>query len=72
MNGWKIICKQTNAKIILHRSISGNKVELICKHLIETVGEGGLWRLLSSKKRLMDKYVQYQSKFCKIDNSLRV
>ena len=41
-------------KILLHRPISGNKLELICKHLIATAGEGRLWRLLSSKKGLMD------------------
>lgn len=62
---------QTNTKILLHGSISSNKLELIYKHLIETAGEGVLPRLLSCRGRLMDNYCwvsSYQSKFCKTDN----
>lgn len=41
-------------KILLCRPISSNKLELICKHLIETAGEGGTWRPPSNKGGLMD------------------
>lgn len=36
-------------KILLHRLSSGDKLELMYKHLIAAAGEGGLWRLLSNK-----------------------